>query len=113
MVDKRKIAEAVQSLIKNRPEAASNTSNVNVKFRFRMKFKSTLAASNLKKAVKCDAEEFRRERRKSASKNAFCPPPSMNNNCNSPLEEKAASKLESPTKPVHLLITRKQRNEIC
>merc|ERR1712062_675721 len=52
MVDKRKIAEAVQSLIKNRPDGvASNTSNVNVKFRFRMKFKSTLAASNMKKAV--------------------------------------------------------------
>merc|ERR1719410_7601 len=96
MVDKRKIAEAVQSLIKNRPDgAASNTSNVNVKFRFRMKFKSTLAASNLKKAVKCEAEEFRRERRKSASKNAFCPPPGMNNNSNSSLEEKAASKLAS------------------
>ena len=71
----------------------SNTSNVNVKFRFRMKFKSTLAASNMKKAVKCEAEEFRRERRKSASKNAFCPPPGMNNNSNSSLEEKAASKL--------------------
>jgi len=94
MVDKRKIAEAVQSLIKNRPDGvASNTSNVNVKFRFRMKFKSTLAASNMKKAVKCEAEEFRRERRKSASKNAFCPPPGMNNNSNSSLEEKAASKL--------------------
>ena len=77
MVDKRKIAEAVQSLIKNRPASASEAMSVasNVKFRFRMKFKSTLAASNMKKAVKCEAEEFRRERRKSASRNAFCPPP--------------------------------------
>ena len=74
MVDKRKIAEAVQSLIKNRPASASEAMS-NVKFRFRMKFKSTLAASNMKKAVKCEAEEFRRERRKSASRNAFCPPP--------------------------------------
>jgi hypothetical protein len=77
MVDKRKIAEAVQSLIKNRPASASEAMSAsNVKFRFRMKFKSTLAANNMKKAVKCEAEEFRRERRKSASRNAFCPPPS-------------------------------------
>ena len=68
MVDKRKIAEAVQSLIKNRPDGvASNTSNVNVKFRFRMKFKSTLAVSSMKKAIKCEPKEFRREPRKSAS----------------------------------------------
>merc|ERR1711963_696980 len=78
MVDKRKIAEAVQSLIKNRPASEAAMTASNVKFRFRMKFKSTLAATNMKKAVKCEAEEFRRERRKSASKNAFCPPPSQN-----------------------------------
>jgi len=90
MVDKRKIAEAVQSLIKNRPESV-NSSN-NVKFRFRMKFKSTLAATNMKKAVKCEAEEFRRERRKSASKNAFCPPPPGMNNNSTSVEDSSSSK---------------------
>ena len=58
---------AVQNLIKNRPDVAPNTSNVNVKFRFRMKFKSTLAVSSMKKAIKCEPKEFRREPRKSAS----------------------------------------------
>ena len=43
------------------------------------------------KTVKCDAEEFRREQWKSASKNTFCPPSGMNNNSNSSLEEKVAS----------------------
>lgn len=81
VVDKRKIAEAVQSLIKNRPLASSET---NIKFKFRMKFKSTAhAASHMmssKKAVSKalfeEAEQQQqRERRKSASKNAYCPPP--------------------------------------
>merc|ERR1712045_246832 len=63
MVDKRKIAEAVQSLINNKPNqyhgqnnagASANPQNPNtgnIKFKFRMKFKSTQAASNMKKAV--------------------------------------------------------------
>merc|ERR1712241_350152 len=53
-VDKRKIAEAVQSLIDRRPNivptAVSGTST-NIKFKFRMKFKATQAATNMKKAV--------------------------------------------------------------
>merc|ERR1719150_2436405 len=102
LVDKRKIAQAVQSLMKNRNEPV----NSNIKFKFRMKFKSTLAAANTwKKAAAIQArpvstqhvsqqqqqqqqnvvEEMEhsqmlmRERRKSASKNAFCPPPSSTN----------------------------------
>merc|ERR1712110_496709 len=57
MVDKRKIAEAVQSLINNKPHgqnagaSANPNSTNNIKFKFRMKFKSTQAASNMKKAV--------------------------------------------------------------
>jgi hypothetical protein len=60
MVDKRKIAEAVQSLINNKPNHGQNpqagasanpNSSTNIKFKFRMKFKSTQAASNMKKAV--------------------------------------------------------------
>jgi len=100
MVDKRKIAEAVQSLIKNRPESVASSST-NVKFRFRMKFKSTLAASNMKKAVKCEAEEFRRERRKSASKNAFCPPPGMNNNPESTDKSSKAASNQTSTLAHH------------
>merc|ERR1712223_800294 len=53
MVDKRKIAEAVQSLINNKPSstAPSGGTATNIKFKFRMKFKSTQAASDMKKAV--------------------------------------------------------------
>ena len=91
LVDKRKIAEAVQSLIKNNhnnhPVGGGATSN-NIKFKFRMKFKSTAAAaSHMKKAVDLVNQQHhddfdtinKRERRKSASKNSFCPPPSLTN----------------------------------
>merc|ERR1712223_341436 len=103
LVDKRKIAQAVQSLMKNRNEPVNTSTNI--KFKFRMKFKSTMAAANtLKKAqlprnshyhhkypkassnpivstsssmssIHDDDFSQMRERRKSASKNAFCPPP--------------------------------------
>merc|ERR1712045_358453 len=104
LVDKRKIAQAVQSLMKNRNEPVNTSTNI--KFKFRMKFKSTMAAANtLKKAqlpnsrhhhhkyqaqnivssstnttnssMSTSDDDFSqmRERRKSASKNAFCPPP--------------------------------------
>merc|ERR1712226_149322 len=103
LVDKRKIAQAVQSLMKNRNEPVNTSTNI--KFKFRMKFKSTMAAANtLKKAqlprnshyhhkypkassnpivstsssmsnIHEDDFSQMRERRKSASKNAFCPPP--------------------------------------
>merc|ERR1712061_199388 len=92
-VDKRKIAEAVQSLIKNRPDQASANvhSSNNIKFKFRMKFKSTQAANSMKKAASAlhqtvDQEDLRRERRKSASRNAYCPPPSMSKENRSPLK---------------------------
>lgn len=121
MVDKRKIAEAVQSLINNKPNqyhgqnnagASANPQNPNtgnIKFKFRMKFKSTQAASNMKKAVNKALTEVNsnddevgpltdrnslqhhhqrvsctsssdqilgnRQRRKSASKNSYCPTP--------------------------------------
>jgi len=118
MVDKRKIAEAVQSLINNKPNqyhgqnnagASANPQNpntANIKFKFRMKFKSTQAASNMKKAVNKALTEVNsnddevgpltdrnslqhrvsctsssdqilgnRQRRKSASKNSYCPTP--------------------------------------
>jgi len=120
MVDKRKIAEAVQSLINNKPNqyhgqnnagASANPQNPNtnnIKFKFRMKFKSTLAASNMKRAVNKAMTEVNsnddevgpltdrnilqhnqrvsctspsdqilgnRQRRKSASKNSYCPTP--------------------------------------
>ena len=97
------IAQAVQSLMKNRNEPVNTSTNI--KFKFRMKFKSTMAAANtLKKAqlprnshyhhkypkassnpivstsssmsnIHDDDFSQMRERRKSASKNAFCPPP--------------------------------------
>merc|ERR1711936_355359 len=104
LVDKRKIAQAVQSLMKNRNEPVNTSTNI--KFKFRMKFKSTMAAANtLKKAqlpnsrhhhhkyqaqnivssstttnnssMSTSDDDFSqmRDRRKSASKNAFCPPP--------------------------------------
>ena len=127
MVDKRKIAEAVQSLINNKPNqyhgqnnagaSAHNPQNPKdgtIKFKFRMKFKSTQAASNMKKAVNKGLTEVmnnsnagedevgpltdrnslqhhqrvsctssassdqilgNRQRRKSASKNSYCPTP--------------------------------------
>ena len=121
MVDKRKIAEAVQSLINNKPNqyhgqnpagASANPQNPNagtIKFKFRMKFKSTQAATNMKKAVNKALTEVNsnddevgpltdrnslqhhhqrvsctsptdqilgnRQRRKSASKNSYCPTP--------------------------------------
>jgi hypothetical protein len=120
MVDKRKIAEAVQSLINNKPNqyhgqnnagASANPQNPNtgnIKFKFRMKFKSTQAATNMKKAVNKGLTEVmnsnaedevgpltdrnslqhrvsntsssdqilgNRQRRKSASKNSYCPTP--------------------------------------
>ena len=122
MVDKRKIAEAVQSLINNKPNqyhgqnsqnagASANPQNPKdgtIKFKFRMKFKSTQAATNMKKAVNKGLTEVmnsnaedevgpltdrnslqhrvsstsssdqilgNRQRRKSASKNSYCPTP--------------------------------------
>lgn len=104
VVDKRKIAEAVQSLIKNRPEQACNKLG-NIKFKFRMKFKSTQAASNMKKAAKLSEKIISssstfststpRERRKSASNNAYCPPPTASNSSKSP---KAQQQQASPMK---------------
>jgi len=131
MVDKRKIAEAVQSLINNKPHgqnagaSANPNSTNNIKFKFRMKFKSTQAASNMKKAVNKALTEVNsnatleeesmfgnhssnlhhqnqhrvssctsvstsnnsvlsRQRRKSASKNSYCPDPKSRSNTNSP-----------------------------
>merc|ERR1712223_329146 len=122
MVDKRKIAEAVQSLINNKPSstAPSGGAATNIKFKFRMKFKSTQAASNMKKAVNkalnevnnhdsdASGEDFEnrlvpngsnstsnsiisRQRRKSASKNSYCPQPSRSNG-SSPSKQQKQSK---------------------
>ncbi len=113
-VDKRKIAQAVQSLIKNNKPGIS--SNSNIKFKFRMKFKSTAPPSSSSShslgkvskhhhhhssssrhhhlssaAAHSLLEQQRRERRKSASKNAYCPPP--NTQSKSPLK----SHRRSPT----------------
>lgn len=154
MVDKRKIAEAVQSLINNKPihgqsvgqngqnqaGASANTNN-NIKFKFRMKFKSTQAASNMKKAVNKALTEVNsnaseeavlaasnslhhhhqrvssctsvaasasnnsilsRQRRKSASKNSYCPTPnSRNSNGSSPTksQKKNSTSHNSRTTP--------------
>jgi hypothetical protein len=82
-VDKRKIAEAVQCLINNnttnKQTGGSSSDGSNIKFKFRMKFKSTKNSNGhhghgLKSSTAKLMEE-KRERRKSASKNAYCPPP--------------------------------------
>jgi len=93
MVDKRKIAEAVQSLIKNRPALNEN----NIKFKFRMKFKSTKSANQMKKAVLALENDEnlavnKRERRKSASKNTFCPSP---NESISPIQQHQKSPMKN------------------
>ena len=107
--------------MKNRNEPV----NSNIKFKFRMKFKSTLAAANTwKKAAAIQArpvstqhhlsqqqqqqqqnvvEEMEhsqmlmRERRKSASKNAFCPPPNSSTNI-SPSSNNNNNNKSSPVK---------------
>jgi Myc proto-oncogene protein len=154
MVDKRKIAEAVQSLINNKPHGHQNqaggmnqnqagatanpNSTNNIKFKFRMKFKSTQAASNMKKAVNnalaevnsdasdegsvfggsasssnkynqrvssCTSNEsssnnsvLSRQRRKSASKNSYCPDPtrSTRSNGSSPTKSQKKNNNTSP-----------------
>lgn len=115
------IAQAVQSLMKNRNEPVVNS---NIKFKFRMKFKSTMAAAHsLKKAGVSALSSHRtsfggtnpslthptstltsssdshmmssRERRKSASKNAFCPPPNSTSSPHSSLTSSTSSTLKS------------------
>lgn len=118
-VDKRKIAQAVQSLMKNRNEPV----NSNIKFKFRMKFKSTMAAAHtLKKAAIANQHHrpslthqtsaltsvsdvrsssqllSNRERRKSASKNAFCPPPNSTTSPSLSSSSSASSLKSSPAK---------------
>ena len=148
MVDKRKIAEAVQSLINNKPNqyhgqnnagaSAHNPQNPKdgtIKFKFRMKFKSTQAASNMKKAVNKGLTEVmnsnaedevgpltdrnslqhhqrvsctssassdqilgNRQRRKSASKNSYCPTPNARDsrsNGSSPVKQQKKSNTTS------------------
>jgi len=154
LVDKRKIAEAVQSLINNKPHgqtlgltgqnagASANPTNNNIKFKFRMKFKSTQAASNMKKAVNKaltevnsnasddlellesassdllglhhhrvssstssrpdSASVLSRQRRKSASKNSYCPTPgNSRSNGSSPtkLQKKSSTSHSSSRTP--------------
>ena len=111
VVDKRKIAEAVQSLIKNRP-LPENSSNI--KFKFRMKFKSTQAASSIKKLAVNKAmlieevsQQSRRERRKSASKNAYCPPPMTSPKSSSPSKVNNTKKQQQQINTQTILSNRK------
>jgi len=153
MVDKRKIAEAVQSLINNKPHGhhgqniagatANPQNNTNIKFKFRMKFKSTQAASNMKKAVNKALTEVNsnttnnnsshfghqealstasnslinrisstsnsasnsvlsnRQRRKSASKNSYCPTPNNGYRSNNSSPTKQSQKKNNNTTHQH------------
>jgi len=102
-IDKRKIAQAVQSLIKNRSlnasdgqtaKAAANAlaghKSTDVKFRFRMRFKSTnsqhsklhqksLLNINNRPSLSTNNnnhhQDYHRTKRRSASKNPHCPTP--------------------------------------
>merc|ERR1712150_325252 len=101
--DKRKIAQAVQSLIKNRSlnasdgqtaKAAANAltghKSTDVKFRFRMRFKSTnsqhtkLSQKSLLNinnrasySTNNNDQDYHRTKRRSASKNPHCPTPTL------------------------------------
>jgi hypothetical protein len=76
-IDKRKIVQAVQSLIKNNKQSLLNCAEKrtstpeNIKFKFRMKFKSSGGQQHSLLAV----NNRRHVRRKSASNNSHCPPP--------------------------------------
>lgn len=76
-IDKRKIAQAVQSLIKNNKQSLLNCANKrtatpdNIKFKFRMKFKSSGQQHSL-----LTVNNRHHMRRKSASNNSHCPPQS-------------------------------------
>lgn len=103
-IDKRKIAQAVQSLIKNRSlnasdgqtaKAAANAltshKSTDVKFRFRMRFKSTNSHGKQQKSLLSinnrpslstttstnndSYNDYHRIKRRSASKNSHCPTP--------------------------------------
>jgi len=102
-IDKRKIAQAVQSLIKNRSlnasdgqtaKAAANAltghKSTDVKFRFRMRFKSTnsqhtkLSQKSLLNinnrasySTNNNDQDYHRTKRRSASKNPHCPTPTL------------------------------------
>lgn len=76
-IDKRKIAQAVQSLIKNNKQSLLNCANKrtatpeNIKFKFRMKFKS----SGQQQHSLLTVNNRHHVRRKSASNNTHCPLP--------------------------------------
>jgi hypothetical protein len=97
-VDKRKIAEAVQCLINSNKQSGSSeaAANSNIKFKFRMKFKSTKNSTGLLKTASKMMED-KRERRKSASKNAYCPPPNSisSSTRSSPLKHSSQHKQRS------------------
>ena len=81
-IDKRKIAQAVQSLIKNKQNMSNNSGAANkrtatpdnIKFKFRMKFKSNSPQHSL-----LAVNNRHHIRRKSASQNSHCPLPSKSN----------------------------------
>jgi hypothetical protein len=99
-IDKRKIAQAVQSLIKNRSlnasdgqtakaaaHALTSHKSTDVKFRFRMRFKSTnpkhqtqkslLNINNRPLSSNNNDQDHHRIKRRSASKNPHCPTPPL------------------------------------
>jgi hypothetical protein len=81
-IDKRKIAQAVQSLIKNKQNMSNSNGAANkrtatpdnIKFKFRMKFKSNSPQHSL-----LAVNNRHHIRRKSASQNSHCPIPSKSN----------------------------------
>ena len=76
-IDKRKIVQAVQSLIKNNKQSLLNCANKrapssdNIKFKFRMKFKSSSQQHSL-----LSVNNRHQIKRKSATNNFHCPSPS-------------------------------------
>ena len=101
-IDKRKIAQAVQSLIKNNKQNLNQGANKrtatpdNIKFKFRMKFKSNSPQHSL-----LAVNNRHHIRRKSASSNSHCPPPSKSpesTKASPPQSSYNMQKLSSPMK---------------
>jgi len=109
-IDKRKIVQAVQSLIKKSPNAKPHT----VKFRFRMKFKPSDSVSTPFPQNTDASNSNKHNRRKSALLNPHCPTPLKQSSINfkTPKNVKSDSRLADSRLEANVLRSSKTGTEL-